>query len=81
MPGASRFWTRKDSDLVSQHVDIPLEYIKKTLDEKQLYRDQTEAGLLNDDYKSPNKVKWNEAQTKAVDSYNERKKNERLKAQ
>ena len=34
MPGASRFWTRKDSDLVSQHVDMPLEYIKKTLEEK-----------------------------------------------
>ena len=81
MPGASRFWTRKDSDLVSQHVDMPLEYIKKTLEEKQLHRDQTEAGLLNDDYKMPKNIAWSPEQTAAVDAYNERKKNERLKIQ
>ena len=81
MPGASRFWTRKDSDLVSQHVDMPLEYIKKTLDEKQLHRDQTEAGIVNDDYKMPKNIAWSPEQTAAVDAYNERKKNERLKIQ
>ena len=42
---ASRFWDRRDTQPISQFVPLPLDFMKKAIDEKQALRDKvTQAG-------------------------------------